>query len=157
MHLRSGVYGVLFNLSRSQCRPDHMTPRYKPQTVESDYFTTRQLHRCSPELNPLSKLLSKKKKKKKYEGGGGVISNQTFPTKQPLKAHVAACHQIWTWVQPQWSESHSSCSRIGDSSLLRSGWARWKALVGMFIIPSSRQSADHRLDYSDSHFLGCLN
>lgn len=69
-----------------------MTPRYKPQTVESEYFTTRQLHRCSPELNPLSKLLSKKEKK--YEGGGGVISNQTFPTKQPLKAHVAACHQI---------------------------------------------------------------
>ena len=23
-------------------------------------------------------------------------------TKQPLKAHVAACHQTWTWVQPRW-------------------------------------------------------
>lgn len=121
-------------------------------TSPPDSFTAAPLN-----LIHYQNFYQKKKKKKKYEGGGGVISNQTFPTKQPLKAHVAACHQIWTWVQPQWSESHSSCSRIGDSSLLRSGWARWKALVGMFIIPSSRQSADHRLDYSDSHFLGCLN
>lgn len=115
--------------------PDHMTPQYKPQNSVVIDQTEPHAATCGP--RPSTETMIRHER--------GQI-NVSFPTKWPFTAR-AGCHSnLQSSRHSVWSESHLPCSRIGDS--LRSGWNRWEAFAGMFIILSSRQSSDHLADYN---------